>query len=173
MAASYSGWHLSHHDPGVWAEPRAIDQLGAIDVPALVVMGGRDVLDVRMICDRVATETHNAVLRVIDNAGHNPTWKTRSRSTGGRSSSSMTSSTEGPVLVVAPRCAISTGRSAPRDQTRHHDRERSDSLRQRRAALRAGQWLRRDRQRLRRTGVATATVSTGRRSTRDGRTVDD
>lgn len=72
MASSYSGWHLTHRDPGQWAEPDALARLGEIRVPTLVVTGDRDVADVRMIADTVAAEAVDARHVVLAGVGHNP-----------------------------------------------------------------------------------------------------
>lgn len=72
MGRSYSGWHFTNRDPGTWAAPEAVDRLGDIDVPTLVITGDRDVLDVRMIGDRVADSVRNATRVVLSNVGHSP-----------------------------------------------------------------------------------------------------
>ena len=72
MGRSYSGWHLTNRDPGEWATPNAVTRLGDVDVPALVITGDRDVLDVRMIGDRVADEVRNATQVILTGVGHNP-----------------------------------------------------------------------------------------------------
>ena len=72
MAADYEGWHFGHRDPAEWAAERATDRLGEISVPTLVVSGGRDVLDVRLIADMLADAIPNASHVVVENAGHLP-----------------------------------------------------------------------------------------------------
>lgn len=72
MAYSYSGWHLTNRDPGRWAAPDAIDRLGEVGVPTLVVTGDRDVADVRMIGDTVATKVGDVRHVVLAGVGHNP-----------------------------------------------------------------------------------------------------
>ena len=72
MAADYGGWHFNHSDPADWAAERAVDRLGEISVPTLVVIGGRDVLDVRLIAKRLANEIPNSSKVVLATAGHIP-----------------------------------------------------------------------------------------------------
>lgn len=72
MAHAYSGWHFTHRDPGTWAVPDAVDRLHLVGVPTLVIIGDQDVLDVRMIADRVATEVKGATQLVLEGVGHNP-----------------------------------------------------------------------------------------------------
>lgn len=72
MGASYSGWHLTHRDPGRWGAPDALDRLGEVLVPTLVVTGDRDVADVQMIADTVAAEVPDAHRVAVAGVGHNP-----------------------------------------------------------------------------------------------------
>lgn len=72
MGASYSGWHLSHRDPGEWAVADAADRLGDVSVPTLTIVGDHDVLDIRMISDKIAAEVPDAQQVVVAGAGHNP-----------------------------------------------------------------------------------------------------
>lgn len=72
MGHSYSGWHLTNRDPGKWAAPNALDRLGEIEVPTLVVTGDQDVLDVGLIGDRVADDVMNATRVSLPGVGHNP-----------------------------------------------------------------------------------------------------
>ncbi len=72
MITDYSGWHLTHSDPGSFEAPDAIERLGEITVPALVLVGGHDVLDSRLTADRLAAELGDPERRVIDHVGHYP-----------------------------------------------------------------------------------------------------
>ncbi|MGI9646286.1 MAG: alpha/beta fold hydrolase [Ilumatobacteraceae bacterium] len=72
MAADYAGWHFNHRDPAEWAAERAVDHLGEISIPALIVIGGRDVLDVRLIAERLANEIPNSSNLMVPAAGHIP-----------------------------------------------------------------------------------------------------
>lgn len=72
MVSDYSGWHLEHFDPGVWAQPNAVNHLSEIDAPALVVIGGRDVLDLRLMGDRLAEDLPDARRHLLEHTGHAP-----------------------------------------------------------------------------------------------------
>jgi pimeloyl-ACP methyl ester carboxylesterase len=72
MAADYSGWHFNHRDPAEWGAERAVDRLGEISSPVLVVIGGRDVLDVRLIAERLANEIPKSSKVMLPAAGHIP-----------------------------------------------------------------------------------------------------
>ena len=72
IVGSYSGWHFGNRDPAVWAEPAAIDRLEEIDAPALVVIGGLDLLDLRMQGDTLAARLPNATRLDMPESGHVP-----------------------------------------------------------------------------------------------------
>ena len=72
IVGSYSGWHFGNRDPAVWAEPAAIDRLEEIDAPALVVIGGLDLLDLRMQGDTLAVRLPNATRLDMPESGHVP-----------------------------------------------------------------------------------------------------
>jgi len=72
MLDDYSGWHLQNRDPAEWADPSAVERLGEIEVPALVVIGGRDVLDLRLMGDKLADDLPNAERHLLDHVGHAP-----------------------------------------------------------------------------------------------------
>ena len=72
IVGSYSGWHFGNRDPAVWAEPAAIDRLEEIDAPALVVIGGLDLLDLRMQGDTLAARLPNATRLDMPVSGHVP-----------------------------------------------------------------------------------------------------
>ena len=72
MVGDYSGWHLRHRDPATFEAPNAIDRLHEVEVPALVVVGGRDVLDSRLVSERLATGLVNAEHRLVEHVGHVP-----------------------------------------------------------------------------------------------------
>ena len=57
---------------GSWPEPKAIERLGAIAAPTLVVVGAEDVDDIRRSADRLAAEIPGARLETIAGAGHLP-----------------------------------------------------------------------------------------------------
>ena len=57
---------------GSWPEPKALERLGAIAVPTLVVVGAEDVEDIRKAADRLAAEIPGARLETVPGAGHLP-----------------------------------------------------------------------------------------------------
>lgn len=57
---------------GSWPEPKAVERLGAIAVPTLVVVGAEDVEDIRRAADRLAAEIPGARLETIVGVGHLP-----------------------------------------------------------------------------------------------------
>ena len=70
MIATYSGWHWANRDPLVVPKPPALERLGEISAPALVVTGERDLPDFRLVGARLIAGLPNAQrMRVLD-AGH-------------------------------------------------------------------------------------------------------
>ena len=57
---------------GAWPEPKAVERLGAIAAPTLVVVGAEDVEDIRRAADRLAAEIPGARLETVAGAGHLP-----------------------------------------------------------------------------------------------------
>lgn len=45
MVSEYSGWHWIHHDPQQHLKPPAIQRLGSITAPTLIILGERDESD--------------------------------------------------------------------------------------------------------------------------------
>lgn len=72
MVVDYSGWHLRHPDPGTFEAPDAVSRLGEIAAPALVLVGGRDVPDARLIAERLAADLDRVEHHLIDHVGHYP-----------------------------------------------------------------------------------------------------
>jgi pimeloyl-ACP methyl ester carboxylesterase len=72
IVQSYSGWHFENRDPAVWAEPAAIDRLEEIITPALVVIGGLDVLDLRMQGEALAKRLPDVTRLDMPESGHVP-----------------------------------------------------------------------------------------------------
>lgn len=72
MAGDYSCWHLQHRDLGTFEAPDAIDRLHEVIAPALVVVGRHDVLDSRLVAERLATGLVNAEHHLIEHVGHAP-----------------------------------------------------------------------------------------------------
>ena len=72
MVADYTGWHLRHRDPAEFTAPDAIERLQEIQAPALVLVGGHDVLDSRLVAERLARDLPNAEHHLIEHVGHAP-----------------------------------------------------------------------------------------------------
>ena len=70
MIAGYSGWHWLNRDPEQSPEPRAIQRLGEIPVPALVVVGEHDIPDIQGMARALAGGISGARESVIGGAGH-------------------------------------------------------------------------------------------------------
>ena len=68
----YSGWLFENRDPAVWAEDNAMGRLGEIDVPALVVVGGHDVLDHRLMGQALADGLPRSTGHFWADSGHFP-----------------------------------------------------------------------------------------------------
>jgi pimeloyl-ACP methyl ester carboxylesterase len=70
MTGAYSGWHWVNRDPLVIPKPPALERLGDISAPALVVSGERDLPDFHLVADRLVRGLRGAQrMRVLD-AGH-------------------------------------------------------------------------------------------------------
>lgn len=72
MVENYSGWHLRRRDRAEFAAADAIIRLDEIDVPALVLVGGHDVLDSRLVAERLAHDLPHAELHLLEHVGHAP-----------------------------------------------------------------------------------------------------
>jgi 3-oxoadipate enol-lactonase len=70
MVADYSGWHLLNHDPGQVLNPPAIQRLGSITAPTLVIVGERDVVDFQRIVDLLERGIPGATKVVMPGVGH-------------------------------------------------------------------------------------------------------
>ena len=71
MVSDYSGWHWSTNSDAMQGiTPAAIERLGEIDVPALVVVGGRDMSDFLDIARIMERDIPSARLAVLDDVGH-------------------------------------------------------------------------------------------------------
>ena len=70
MVDSYSGWHWQHRNPATWVEPEAIERLGEINLPSLVVVGERDLQDFLEVADVLAWGIHHARKVLLPGAGH-------------------------------------------------------------------------------------------------------
>ena len=72
MLGDYSGWHLRNRDPVEFEAPDAADRLREVVAPTLVLVGENDVLDSRLVAERLARDLARAEHHVIDGAGHAP-----------------------------------------------------------------------------------------------------
>ncbi|MFN0090644.1 MAG: alpha/beta fold hydrolase [Acidimicrobiales bacterium] len=68
----YSGWHFLNRDPAAWAQPAAIEHLETVTAPALVIVGGRDLLDLRLMGDELAHRLANSIRHDMPRSGHVP-----------------------------------------------------------------------------------------------------
>jgi|APFre7841882724_1041349.scaffolds.fasta_scaffold00425_8 3-oxoadipate enol-lactonase len=69
MVADYSGWHFVNEDPARAVSPPTLGQLAKLAVPALVLVGERDLADFRQMADRAARDLRARQV-VIRKAGH-------------------------------------------------------------------------------------------------------
>lgn len=72
IEARYSGWHWLQRDPARALAPPAVERLAEIRAPTLVIVGERDVPDIRRTADLLAAGIPNATQLVMPNAGHLP-----------------------------------------------------------------------------------------------------
>jgi 3-oxoadipate enol-lactonase len=70
MVEDYSGWHLLHTDPGQGLNPPAIQRLGTITAPTLVIIAERDVVDFQRMADILEQGIPGATKVVMPGVGH-------------------------------------------------------------------------------------------------------
>jgi pimeloyl-ACP methyl ester carboxylesterase len=70
IVGEYSGWHWNHRNPNRWIDPPAITQLGRINVPALAVVGERDLPDFLAVADVLASGIPGARKVILAGVGH-------------------------------------------------------------------------------------------------------
>jgi 3-oxoadipate enol-lactonase len=70
MLNNYSGWHWLNRDTGKPLNPPAIERLGEINCPALIIVGEYDTRDFHGIADTFAEKIPNAKKVVIERTGH-------------------------------------------------------------------------------------------------------
>jgi len=70
MVGDYSGWHFLNADPERAVEPPAVSQLGRLRVPALVIVGERDLADFHMIAERIERSVAGARRVTVPSSGH-------------------------------------------------------------------------------------------------------
>jgi pimeloyl-ACP methyl ester carboxylesterase len=68
--AEYSGWHWTHANPADNLVPPALERLGALAVPTLVVDGGRDLAYNHEIAVELVRGVPDATLLALPAAGH-------------------------------------------------------------------------------------------------------
>jgi pimeloyl-ACP methyl ester carboxylesterase len=75
----YSGWHWVHEDRGRPLKPPAIERLGSIGVPTLVVVGELDAPDFHAIASILEREIPGARKVVLSGVGHVPNMEAPER----------------------------------------------------------------------------------------------
>lgn len=70
IVTDYSGWHFVNHDPVRIPATPAIDKIDALTMPALVVLGERDVPDFHRMADIMAERIADVTKIVIPDVGH-------------------------------------------------------------------------------------------------------
>jgi pimeloyl-ACP methyl ester carboxylesterase len=70
IVGDYSGWHFVNEDPAIAPAPPAIQRLGEIAGPTLVLVGERDLPDFHAIADTLAHGIPNARKVVLPGVGH-------------------------------------------------------------------------------------------------------
>jgi pimeloyl-ACP methyl ester carboxylesterase len=70
MVDDYSGWHFAHRNPEQAVSPPALERLGLIRAPTLVLVGSRDLPDFQRMSERLARDIPGARYTAIAAAGH-------------------------------------------------------------------------------------------------------
>lgn len=70
MIEEYSGWHFVHKNPMLPMSPPCIDQLDKIRARTLVIVGEKDLPDMRDISDLLHQKIAGSTLEIIPMAGH-------------------------------------------------------------------------------------------------------
>jgi len=70
MVADYSGWHWHNRDTANAPSPPVGERLGDLVIPALVIVGSRDLPDFQAIAERLSAELPLARRAMIEDAGH-------------------------------------------------------------------------------------------------------
>jgi len=70
MVDGYSGWHWLHPDLAEVPEPPALERLGAVRPPTLVIRGDRDLPEFTAVSERLADGIPGARRVVVPGAGH-------------------------------------------------------------------------------------------------------
>jgi pimeloyl-ACP methyl ester carboxylesterase len=69
MVREYSGWHFVNADPARAVVPPTLNQLAAVRVPSLVLVGERDLVDFRQMSERAARDLRARQV-TVRGAGH-------------------------------------------------------------------------------------------------------
>jgi pimeloyl-ACP methyl ester carboxylesterase len=72
IVADYSGWHWTNRDPEMWADPNCEARLGQIAPPTLIVIGERELHDMRQVADALVAGVPDARKVVLPGLGHLP-----------------------------------------------------------------------------------------------------
>ena len=70
LVDDYSGWHWLNENPLSAPSGPAIEHLGEIACPSLILVGERDTADFHIVADRLAEDIPDATLTRIPGAGH-------------------------------------------------------------------------------------------------------
>lgn len=70
MVERYSGWHMLNDDPVRIPAPPAVERLGTLDMPTLVIVGERDLFDFRRAADIIEERIPGAKKVVMPGVGH-------------------------------------------------------------------------------------------------------
>lgn len=70
MVDEYSGWHFVNQNPERQVSPSALERLGAIRAPTLVLVGERDLPDFQRMSERLERGVPGARRATIPGAGH-------------------------------------------------------------------------------------------------------
>ncbi len=70
MIRDYSGFHWLKHDPHKVFYPPVMERLGEVACPVQIVVGQRDIPDIRAIAERLSREIGHARMVEIPNVGH-------------------------------------------------------------------------------------------------------
>ena len=68
--AGYHGWHFLHWYPRQGSDPALNQRLGAVDVPVLILSGGRDYVHFQRVAKALGNALPNATTEVLPDAGH-------------------------------------------------------------------------------------------------------
>jgi 3-oxoadipate enol-lactonase len=70
MVDDYTGWHFVHQNPERAVSPPALERLGTIRAPTLVLVGERDLPDFHRMAERLERDVPGARRATIAGAGH-------------------------------------------------------------------------------------------------------